>query len=709
MTGEKTAGGAAFAPRPIKRIAFLQEYRNRPETLAAILPEVAARGYRAAAFSVRLGQEEAFAELARQAAALGLEVMAFTGFMKYEETWLRDHPDQQMVVSAAKGAADQDRLGINWGCPFNATFRQRYLDFLRRLGRIPNLAEVWVNDEAYLGFSERQVACYCPTCAAEWQRESGEAMPLPPFPDRDARTRFVSWRLRRWNEVHARMKEALNADHRVQAVFLSNPPCCIGLNPWVSAVDLAAMTAVLDGVMTDPYYTFHLAHGPNGFLPREVYLSEMCRYVRGVASEPARAEICVQGFSHPTFTRPLDERDGWWAGVVPAALGLDGVTAYTYLLQKASPMQPAYEAAFRLDPFFARTRPLRFAAVVSSVETQCMHLDAAQGPHAWQQSRMLPAADMLRDHALPHAYLDARRLARDDLGSWPVIVLPGVTCLGGAARERLREYVAGGGVLLALGETATRDESGRRRRDAFMADLFGIRAQVPGDTPQGFAGAPDAAWFARLPWPDEVTAQYMGGVNRPALSLNHAVTVETAGGGAEVLAEFHAESGRGATPAILRRPFGRGHALYAAGIPARTFVRPEFGRPALNWSGRVLAWLLGELAGARLPLRAEGFPPRVPMQEVRPLDPRWMPTAEFLPCAGPDLYLAAIPSYFREPMQFRIAATPPAGKIVREGRELIADRTVTIQSGADGRVGIDVEFGFDDAMKVFAFFLGDAP
>ena len=142
------------------------------------------------------------------------------------------------------------------------------------------------------------------------------------------------------------MKEILNRDHRVRAVYLSSPVCCIGLNSWVSAVDIGGMLEHIDGVMTDPYYTFHNVAEFTASMPHETYLSEYCRYLNGMAGDQKLSEICVQGFSHSTFTRPLDERDGWWSSIVPLALGIDNVTAYTYLLQKMSPVQKTFRNRF---------------------------------------------------------------------------------------------------------------------------------------------------------------------------------------------------------------------------------------------------------------------------------------------------------------------------------------------------------------------------
>ncbi|MCK4623776.1 MAG: beta-galactosidase trimerization domain-containing protein [Phycisphaerae bacterium] len=689
--------------RTIRRIAFLQEYSNRPLTLKEIIPEVAAKGYTAAAFAARIGRE-LFAELAEEAERFGLEAMAFTGFMKYQEAYLKDHPDQRMILNTDEHAKDQDKLDINWGCPFNPAFQQRHLDFLRTLGRIPNLTEVWINDEALLGLQSDQLGCYCKVCREAWRGEFGGDIPMPPFADPETKRQFILWRIRRWNDVHAMMKSVLNEHHNVRAVHLTTPSCCTSINPWVTAVDLASMVEGIDGIMTDPYYTFHEID----FRPQEVYLSECCRILRGLCGPGKKAEICAQGFSMATFNRPLDERDGWWAGIVPAALGLDGITAFTYLLQQISPMLETYEKSFSLDEYFSQTAPADFVGIVNSLETQCFDIDSDSGTDSWLWSRMFTLGAVARHNALPYGYLPSSRLTEDDLRRFPVVILPNVSCLSVAARDSLRDYVRSGGVLVACGETATRDETGKPLDDTFLQDIFGVKSLTPLESSAQFAPVGDHPALASLPWPDETTAEFWGGVHRPAMGLDYIVRVDP-GDEAEILAAFAEDSSAANHPAVMTRSLGEGTAIFLAGIPTRNYYRPEFRMAVLNLAGRALGRLILDTAEDKLPIRVKGFPPVVPMNLIRPIDPRLMPTAEFMPCIGEDLYLAVVTSYFKEPMQFQIEVEPPAGKKCVKIRELIGDQPIEDFKKISGnRIEIDVNFSFDDCVRIFAFFLGDS-
>ena len=698
-------------PRKIQRIAFLQDYRNRPESLVDEIPEVAGLGYHEVTVAAVIGHEEAVAEVAGKAEEYGLEVSTFTGFMKYAYQHLDEHPEQKAVFSKDADHEELGNLPAVWGCPYNRVFQKRYLDFLERLAEIPNLTEVWVNDEAYFGREIDLLACYCKTCQADWDDEVGGRIPMPPFSDMDEKARLVTWRFRRWNEVHGKMKTALNRNRRIRAVFQSGPQPFWDINPWICGMDIDGMVEAIDGLAVDAYYTCVLpAVGSGLFTPPEIFLSECCRFIRGMTLGEDKVSVMLgQGMSHPEFHRPLDEKDGWWQAVVPPALGVDRVTAYTYRLQRASPMHRTFQEAFRLDPHFERTEPVVSVAVVDSLETQCYDDSLpARGRENWRMSRMFSMGQMAAHYGLSHRYLPSSKLVPEHLERYPAVVLPNVSCLSTDQREALRAYVQDGGTLVAAGETATGDEMGRPSDLSFLNEVFGISSCTPGGSSRIFAAVSDHAAFENLPWPDERTAwdPWKGG-NRPVLGLDLAVDV-TSEREADVLAVFEEAGSPTSRPAVTLKRFGRGNAVFVAGIPSRWMDLRPAGTTVLSFSRQVLAQLIVSLVGERLPVVVKGFPPRVPLQEARPLDIRWKPTVEIMPSVGEDLILVTVPSYFREPGAFRIEARLPDGKECAEVRELVSDQPVAATRRDRRSVEIDVNLTTEDFLKVYAFTLAPA-
>jgi hypothetical protein len=268
------------------------------------LDEVARKGYQAVAFFIRRTEIETFRLLSARAYSLGLRVQVLTGYMRYENQYLAEHPDQALVSAAEPG----EGLSRDSGCPFNPQFKERYFAFLCDLARSPGVSRISVNDEAYLGN-----ACYCEVCQQDYREQWGREIPRKANPQAQDWEdihwrRFLKWKIDRWNQVHGEMAQVIReVNPEVEAVFQTSPYVDLWANPWFTGVDLAGMVEHLGGISADPYHTFHRAPF---FQPAEVYLSEWSRFVRGLVPEGKSAEIVVQAFSHPTFTRPLGEADG---------------------------------------------------------------------------------------------------------------------------------------------------------------------------------------------------------------------------------------------------------------------------------------------------------------------------------------------------------------------------------------------------------------
>jgi len=72
-------------------------------------------------------------------------------------------------------------------------------------------------------------------------------------------------------------------------------------------------------------------------------------------------------------------------------------------------------------------------------------------------------------------------MALDNLSEYNVLVLPDQICLSDECQQRIRDYVRGGGGIIATGRTSLLSEGGEPREDFGLADLFG--ASFGGDFP----------------------------------------------------------------------------------------------------------------------------------------------------------------------------------------------------------------------------------
>ena len=137
-------------------------------------------------------------------------------------------------------------------------------------------------------------------------------------------------------------------------------------------------------------------------------------------------------------------------------------------------------------PLVHETQTLKYAAVLDSYTSLQMGPRSSRdtGPlsHRGGMTRALVEShipfDVISEHNASPAVLNQYR----------VVILANTTCLSNRLVDRLRDYVAGGGGLMATYESSLYDEWGKARPDFALADLFGA----------SYSGKPKAAGASRI-------------------------------------------------------------------------------------------------------------------------------------------------------------------------------------------------------------------
>jgi len=168
---------------------------------------------------------------------------------------------------------------------------------------------------------------------------------------------------------------------------------------------------------------------------------------------------------------------------------------------------------------------------------------------------------LIRSHT-PFDVIDDESLERDSLSRYALIVLPNVACMSAQVAQRLREYVRAGGNLLATFETSLYDETGLRRADFALADLFGVQhgGRIVGPTRWDFMKA-----FGQ-------GSPLLAGINRDLLPSTHYHVRVRADKAQPILWFTRPLAGTydgipelSDEPALLVHQSGRGRVLYFAG------------------------------------------------------------------------------------------------------------------------------------------------
>lgn len=171
------------------------------------------------------------------------------------------------------------------------------------------------------------------------------------------------------------------------------------------------------------------------------------------------------------------------------------------------------------------------------------------------------AEALARSHT-PFDVIDDTSLESAPLDRYALIVLPNVACMSSRAAERLRRYVQAGGNLLATFETSAYDETGVRRKDFALADLFGAHdaGRIVGpkrwDFIQPAQGAPGMLPSLR---------------RKLFPAMTYHVRVQPGGGDAAMYftkplaGPYDGIPEVSEDPAVIRHAAGRGRVVYVAG------------------------------------------------------------------------------------------------------------------------------------------------
>ncbi|MBT3267164.1 hypothetical protein HN371_08440 [Candidatus Poribacteria bacterium] len=146
-----------------------------------------------------------------------------------------------------------------------------------------------------------------------------------------------------------------------------------------------------------------------------------------------------------------------------------------------APVEDIFARHKAWEPYLRNERPLARAGLVYSQRTATYY--GGERAAAKVEHHTLGMYHALTEARIPFEMVHDELLDAEHLGRLRTLILPNIAAMSDAQCEQIREFVARGGSVVATMETSLYDESGARRENLGLADLFGADVAGPLEGP----------------------------------------------------------------------------------------------------------------------------------------------------------------------------------------------------------------------------------
>ena len=403
--------------------------------------------------SAWLGNSDPFGVLVAGCRAMGMRVVARTDPHAVREEVRAAHPD--WIAHNANGEARR-----HWANPelwVTCALGPYNFDFMDQVHR--EIVEKYKVDGIFSNrWAQQGGDCYCATCQKNFKDASG--MDLPRSADRrdPGRRAYVAWRKARLTELWKKWDATVRAANP-EASFIPNGPPDLKTAGELAAIQFTDNQA-RRGV-TPPWANGRRAKEYRSVMGRRpiggifsVGLEEAYRWKDSVQSEPEIRLWVAEGTAN---------------GMRPWVTKFSGVL---YDRRWLPVVERIYDWHYAHERYLRNETPLARVAVLHSEQTAAEHPGMAQGDR--HEDHMLGMYHSLVESRIPFELVHEALLTPDRLDRFKLLILADTAALSDAQCRAIREYVARGGSVLATFATSLADESGARRDNFGLSDLFGV-------------------------------------------------------------------------------------------------------------------------------------------------------------------------------------------------------------------------------------------
>lgn len=464
MVGDDPRPGSGFDPE--FWIDYMRDIRADAACLSAggymaFYPSDVEGHYR----SPYLGGSDPFGTLVRGARELGLVVMARIDSHAVHGTIAAQHPE--WLSRSADGEPQE-----HWSAPnvwLTCPFGPYATEFVPKINA--EILERYDVDAIFANRWTGEGRCFCEGCREQYREATGGAE-IPPLPAKNGGYTAEEIRYRQWWE-RTLLGIARTWDEQIRAIrpearFVPNSG-----GGALSPLDMSALAQQSDILFADK-------QARSGLSPA---------FTSGRHAKEFRA-VMGQKPVGGIFSMGIEEAHRWKDSVQVAeeirmwvaSATANGVRAWftkfagtVHDTRWLDVVKDIYIWHADNEKYLRNTHTIADVGLVYSQQS-ARAFDGAESERTVQRP-ILGWYQTLIEARMPFDMVHDHLLDGESLAKYKVLILPNTVAMSDGQADQLREFVAGGGTLVATYRTSLLDEHGRERGDFALGDLFGVRAQ----------------------------------------------------------------------------------------------------------------------------------------------------------------------------------------------------------------------------------------
>jgi len=404
--------------------------------------------------------------------------------MKWNWWYTKRHPECRSRPTDDDKYLDDSKP--HKGC-WNSPFGQYQIDFLVDLVKNYDI-DGFSSD----GFSPDKL-CYCDSCRKLYKKDTGRELPQRVDINDPEYRKYIPWRDKKFNEYAQRLQESLKSVRKDIAFF----PWFWGQCRWHDFPFRhcsGSMNLLVDVPMLEMFWNWGQDQGNN--LPANFGFKWQTGIGRG---RPMLFNHALKAHVMELIQLPAVEVDFRIYSTITAIAdgGMLGMSRNVggYITGSIEDVKRGFDLVGKHKEWLVKSKPIKYAALVYSEDTDTFfatkdHNDICQY-HPWNFGKDIMPWETKKklDSYLYNCYGAFRAITEEHIpidiiqdwdiedgliDDYKVLILPNTAILSQKAQDKLREYVKGGGGVVATYLTSMSDTDGNLLSDFGLADMFKV-------------------------------------------------------------------------------------------------------------------------------------------------------------------------------------------------------------------------------------------